>query len=419
MFRNAPHVGDVLLSSESEKIGNLLKMIMQLTEERKKLFLDYNGSYDFYINHGGKQIPLIVIIINNIEGFLELYQDYEDIIGQLTRDCPKYGISFIVSTNGPNTMRYRLRQNFAQNLVLQFNDPSDYASVIAGVRKKEPSKSFGRGLIDLEGIYEFQTAYPFREERLSDYIRVVSNKLNEICNYKARKIPILPQVVTAENVLPALRGITRIPVGITKETLEIATISLKKGIFNITGEDVTISGNFVLGLSQMLLRISNTKCIILDADEILGNAIPKNIIYDEGSCKTGIDRLMSEISSNQPVGSSGLTICIIIGINSLLSRFDISKKTEFTNNIANSIRAEKLKVIIVDTIDNIKGIGYDAWYKNNTDLAEGIWIGNGISNQFTLKVTASSRVLRQELEPNFGYVIEKGKVHVIKLLSNE
>ncbi len=413
MFRNAPHVGEVLLSSESEKIGNLLKMITQIAEERKKLFLDYNGSYDFYINHGGKQIPLIVIMINNIEGFMELYPDYEDIIGQLTRECPKYGISFIVSTNGPNTMRYRLRQNFAQNIVLQFNDPSDYASVIPGVRKKEPSKNFGRGLIGLDGIYEFQTALPFREERLSDYIKVVCLKLNEICTYKAKKIPILPSVVTAEDVISSLRGLTRIPVGITKETLEIATMSLKKGIFNITGEDISIAGPFVTGVIKMITKIPSTKCMVLDAAEILGEDIPANIEHDNGNCTNGLEKLM-----NLPQDDT-TTVCVITGIGSLLAKMDITKKGEFTDYIDKKVKEEKIRVVLVDVIDNIKSIGYDAWYKGNTDLAEGVWIGNGISNQFTFKISTNSRILRQELEPNFGYIIEKGKAYVIKLLSNE
>lgn len=412
MFRNAPHVGEVLLSSESEKIGNLLKMITQMAEERKKLFLDYNGSYDFYINHGGKQIPLIVIIINNIEGFMEIYPDYEELIGQLSRECPKYGISFIVSTNGPNTMRYRLRQNFAQNIVLQFNDPSDYASVIPGVRKKEPSKNFGRGLIGLDGIYEFQTALPFKEDRLSDYIKVICLKLNEICNYKAKKVPILPSVVTIEDVSSALRGITRIPVGITKETLEIATMSLKKGIINVTGEDISITGQFVMGIIKMITKISSADCIVLDASDVLGDDIPENVVYDSGSCTTGIEKLLN-------ISSNNTTISVIVGINNLLSRLDINKKTEFTNFIDKKIKEEKLKIIIVDVIDNIKNISYDAWFKNNCDLSEGVWIGNGISNQFTFKITTNSRILRQELEPNFGYIITKGKAYVIKLLSNE
>ena len=37
-------------------------MILTTIETRKKLFVDYNGSYDFYINHGGTQMPLMVII---------------------------------------------------------------------------------------------------------------------------------------------------------------------------------------------------------------------------------------------------------------------------------------------------------------------------------------------------------------------
>ena len=417
MFKNAPHVGEVLLSGESEKIGNLIKMIMQMTEERKKMFLDYNGSYDFYINHGGKQIPLIVIVINNIEGFMEIYPDYEDIIGQLTRECPKYGISFIVSTSGPNTMRYRLRQNFAQNIVLQFNDSSDYASVIPGVRKKEPSKNFGRGLIALDGIYEFQTAFPYKEEKLSDYIKVVSNKLNEICDFKAKRIPILPQVVTQEDVISALRGITRVPVGITKETLEIATVSLKRSIFNIAGEDISLAGNFALGLAKLLLKIPNTKCHILDAAEIMSDMVPESIIFDSGNCTNGIERIINEIKTI--ASTQDTTVCIITGIGSLLSKLDSTKKTEFTTQLDIALKTDNFKLVIADNIDSIKSLGYENWYKSSTDLSEGVWIGNGISNQFTFKITTNSRVLRQELEPNFGYVIQKGKAHVIKLLSNE
>ena len=98
-------------------------------------------------------------------------------------------------------MRYRIRQNFRQNVVLQFNDPMDYASVIPGVRKKEPSKVFGRGLILLNSIFEFQTAYAYKEEKLTDYVKIVCDKLRTICDYKAQRIPILPEVVTSSMII--------------------------------------------------------------------------------------------------------------------------------------------------------------------------------------------------------------------------
>ena len=43
----------------------------------------------------------------------------------------------------------------------------------------------------------------------------------------------------------------------------------------------------------------------------------------------------------------------------------------------------------------------------------------GIANQFTLKVTTSSRVLRAEVETNFGYVITKGKAALTKWITEE
>lgn len=419
MFRNAPHVGEVLLSSENEKIANLFKMINQIMDDRKKVFVDYNGSYDFYINHGGKQIPLIVVVINNIEGFLEMYPDYEEALGQITRECLKYGIVFILSTNGPNTVRYRLRQNFAQNVVLQFNDPSDYSSVLPGVRKKEPSKGFGRGLINLDGIFEFQTAYPFKEEKIVDYVKVICNKLNQICEYKAKRIPILPETVTENDVIQSLRGILSIPVGIEKETLEISTISLKNTIYNITGEDITSLQPFISGLAKMILKIQNSKCLILDALSILSDNPPQNTIYDSGNCQTGIEEVLNAITAKQKDNSEDPIVVIITGINALLTKLDSTKKASFTTAISETSKLGTIKFIVVETIDNIKSLNYEAWYKTNIDLSEGIWIGNGIGNQFTFKVTTNSRLLRAELEPNFGYVITKGKANVVKFLSDE
>ena len=78
-----------------------------------------------------------------------------------------------------------------------------------------------------------------------------------------------------------------------------------------------------------------------------------------------------------------------------------------------------VRFIIVDTIDNIKSLNYELWFKNNASLSEGIWLGNGLANQFTLKVTTSTRVLRAEVEAGFGYIIKKGKAELIKLVTED
>lgn len=422
MFRKAPHVGEVLLATDNEKIENLFKMIVKTIEDRKKLFVDYNGSYDFYINHGGKQIPLIIVMINNVEAFVETYSDYEEILGQVTRDCLKYGVCFIFSTNGPNTVRYRIRQNFRQNVVLQFNDPSDYASVLPGVRKKEPSKVYGRGMMDLGGIYEFQTAYPYKEEKLTDYIKVICNKLSDICQTKAKKVPILPEVVNQEAVEAALGSIRTIPVGIEKESLEIATIDLNSSyIYNITGEDISSLPGFLHGFAQVTAKVPNTQVLVLDAISALSNEkiTEENISYDSGKCDSLITKLTELVEAKNANNTPDMIVCMFVGMNSLFQKLSSIEKGNLTMLIQNSANLGTLKFVMIDTIDGIKSTSYDPWFKSNADLSEGVWIGNGIANQFTLKVTTNARVLRTEIEPNFGYVIKKGKATLIKFLSNE
>ena len=417
MFKNAPHVGEVILSQEKEKIANLFKLITGIIEERKKIFVDYNGSYDFYIHHGGKQIPLIAIVINNVEAFLETYQDYEDIIGQMTRDSQKYGVIFIFSTNGPNTVRYRLRQNFKQNVVLQFNDPMDYSSVIPGVRKKEPSKAFGRGLILKEGIYEFQTAYSYIEEKMNDYIKTICTKLNDICDYQAPKVPILPDIVNQDFVKNQLSNLKTIPIGVSKESLEITTLNITdKYMLTITGEDVSSEPRFLNALVNNFLTIPNLDITILDTLSVFQESQNDRILYSSDNCKTGIDRLKSLYENNN---SEKTQIIFISGINTLLNRLDTTEKNELTKILEDCKKYRNIKVIIVDTIDTIKAIAFDGWFKSSVDLSDGIWLGNGISNQFTLKVTTNSRLLRAEVEPGFGYIINKGKTTLVKFIANE
>lgn len=417
MFRQAPHVGEVMLSSDSEKIANLFKMIMSIIEERKKIFVDYNGSYDFYINHGGKQIPFITIIINNAEAFFETYPDYEDLLIQVTRDCLKYGICFIFTTNGSNTVRYRLRQNFKQNLVLQFNDSMDYSSVLPGAYKKEPSKVFGRGLVELENVFEFQTAYSYTEEKMTDYIKIISKKLNDICEYKAPRIPILPEVVDNEFVSNYLGDLDNIPIGVEKESLAISTVNFSnKSMYNITGYEVSTEPGFINGLINNILSVNTTECIVFDSSSMF-ELVPRNrITYSNGPCTESFNKLQEVYNQNDPEKT---VICFMLNINELLNKLPDEEKNSLINMMGESSKRGNIKFIIVDSIENLKNLVYEPWYKANVDLAEGIWLGNGISEQFTLRVNNNSRELREEVEPGFGYVIQKGKATLIKLMSDE
>ena len=94
-FAKAPHVGDVILSYEAEKVSNLFKMLQSEITKRKKLFADYGGDYSSYIRSSGKTLPSVIIAINNFAAFTEAYEEKEEAVSFLSREGTKYGILYV------------------------------------------------------------------------------------------------------------------------------------------------------------------------------------------------------------------------------------------------------------------------------------------------------------------------------------
>lgn len=357
---------------------------------------------------------MIVVVINNIETFMDTFPTYEETLVQLTRDCLKYGVVFILSTSSPNSIRYKLKQNFKQNLVLQFNDSSDYMSVLPGVRKKEPSKAYGRGLVDLDNIYEFQTAHPYKEEQMLEFIKVVCKRLNDIVEEKAPRIPVLPEKVTLEYIEEEINGLNNIPIGIEKESLNVAKYNFKDNNMSlVTCEDVYESKPFIEGLINVISK-TDTNLVIMDTKKIIQEISDNNIMYDSDDCTNVISKLdeLSNLSKNKQV------VILAINLKTLLDKLSNDNKNKLIDYLTNS-KTNNLNFIIVDNINEIKDKVYEDWFKNNISLTECIWLGNGLNNQFTIKVTNPQNDLKQELTSEFGYVIRKGKATLIKLVSSE
>ena len=159
----------------------------------------------------------------------------------------------------------------------------------------------------------------------------------------------------------------------------------------------------------------------MDAANALGGSpiTEETIKYGSGECKEIVAKIIEICNAKKTNNTPDEVVCMIVGINSLFQKMTPIEKGNLTMAIQNSSGLGTVRFIIVETIDHIKSMSYEAWYKASIDLSGGIWIGNGIANQFTLKVTTNARLLRVEIEQNFGYVIKKGKATLVKFISNE
>ena len=406
IFKTSPTVGDVIFASDEEKLSRFFGMIEKEMKTRKSILSEYNGDYDLYVKTSGNPMPMIINIINGYEAFMEIYEDkYEDLILSLTREGSKYGIIFILTAGASNDVRYRLQQNFKQKIALQMNNDDDYYNIFDNVGKKRPSHLFGRGLIPLnsETIYEFQTAKICEPQNWNTFIKAKIEKLNEQCDNPAQPIPTIPNKVKLEDVKKYITDMSNLPIGIEKNNLEVLKYNfIKRKATIICSKNIEDSVQFVYNLIEETKLIKDNELFIFDAENAFNTK------------KEEMEKEYTKLSIKLNQKNNNSVVCVIIGLDKFINSLD-EADTEFKEMLQKSEFSPKLSFIIVENATKVKIHEYDDWYKEYVTGEDGIWVGNGIEDQYVFSLN-STRNLINICGPSFGYTINGGQEVLVKLL---
>ncbi len=406
VFSGLPHVGEVLLSHENEKILNLFKYIEKNIESRRNLFLNYNGSYNFYIEHSNKKVPLITIIINNYENFAESFPNLDSLIETISRECFKYGILFILTATTTNAIRYRMKQNFTKNIVLKLAD-DEYMNILPGARRKSLDNILGRGLIDMGRVLEFQVAKPYEDDSFHYYIKAISKKLQIKYPDRAPSIKILPEIVTVEGLKEKFGNVRQVPVGIEKNSLEISTFDFVTNKINLVmSSDVYDNTDFISGLIKNI-TFTNIPTYTYDGKTILNE-------YNL-SCKIYVNS--NELVNQMILSYDTAAMFVIIDINKFINELSEEMKNKFIKYL-DTLNDSSNNLIIFDNLAVTKQLLQDRVIAKNIDLSSYIWVGRDLSNQFTLKYKTSDKSVRELLENDFAFVVNKEEVSIVKIVSD-
>ena len=425
MFKDAPHVGDIVTVDTPEKQENLFKMLNKEIDYRKDLFVDYNGDMNIYNEKSGKTVPNIVVMINNYEIFTENNPNVEETLTILTREGTKYGIYFIITTSSVNSIRYKLSQNFGNTLVLQLNQESDYQSILGRTDKLYPAKIVGRGLVRIENVYEFQTAYLTDTDKIPDQVKVIIQKLNGIYQTKAKNIPTLPNIVDEEFITPHITNLFKVPIGVEKESLNISYFDfITNDITLVTTNDIYQIKKTVLGLSYALSKNENCTIVLVDLLDLFNNVkTNNNLMCFNKDFDNVVNTLELDISRKLSIDNENLkinkTVMIINGISNLQNKVTKENYQKFTSLLEKIRMIKTVSAVIIDSAMNLKKLEYETWYKSNIDGSNGIYIGPGIDNQYVIKVMKNTKEMRLEIPYNFGFVVKRGVPTLIKLVEGE
>lgn len=424
VFEGIPHVGDVIVQDDGEKINNLFKMLFYMIEERKSLFENYNGDYNIYCKKSGNPIPSVVVTINNYDSFMELYSMFDESLIQLTREGLRYGIYFVITISNPNNIRLKLRQNFKCEFVLQQNNDADYANILGNIDKTYPSKIFGRGIIKLDEVYEFQTAMVAERDEIYNYIEQIKPILIDNTEIKAIEIPILPKIVSKSDIEMNIVKDGNIVVGIEKDSLACVKYDLKNSYINLfLSYDLVLYEKFLNPLLEQIDYINNFETTIINCEKLNVNKLNCNyfdqnfdIIFDNISSEIEkFNKLYSDSNYDKRIFANEKNrLYIIIGVDSFLRKLSNERKNKFATMMEKGKDLEFISFIFVESIEKIKKYEYESWYKTVVNNTRGIFLGNGLTEQMSLKITKNDRSLREEISDNFCYVVNHGRPRLVK-----
>lgn len=404
MYAKAPHVGNVLLSSDEEKLIRLMKILKEQIYERKKLLAEYSGNPDLYEKATGRSLTTIVTIIDNYAAFNELYENLVDEIAYLSREGGKYKIYFIITATAVNEVKYKISQNFGKQYVLQMNDKSDYSSVFGNVKGVYPSKLIGRGLILKNSVYEFQTAHICKDEELQAYVTGLISELN--ANYSddnVIKVPEVPEKLTPEDI-KITQTLENVQIGVDLDLVKPVVVNLKKSVVNvITGKNIDEVIATGRGIAELVSRIDNCEVTILDSEteeskivEIYNMMVQRNNSYKDDNTLT-FDR----------------KVIFIMNWQSIIDNLSTDGKDKLECLIKHCELEYSVTFILCDIAESVKKYNRSNWYVMRADSSDYVWVGMGIDEQSVFNNPINYREVKKVKKDN-AVVVSSDEYIIIK-----
>lgn len=428
MFEQAPQTGDFVIAGEDEKLANLFGYLKREMERRKKLFTEYGGDYVSYAKAGVDSLPNIVVLINNYPNLAEQYEELEDKITVLTRECPKYGIFFVLTCPSAVGIRYKLQQNFTQVFVMQLNDKSDYTSLLGNTGGVYPSKTLGQGIFRKTNVYMFQTAHVTEDrENVAGFVRAFCKDMADHSGQKkAFSIPVMPKVLYQSRYADYGTSYRNIPVGLESSTLDTYSLDMGKyGALSVLAMDRHDLTYFMEGVAGLLAASGEIETYVFDPGHLLSLTGIDEAHYIAENFEDTVVKLFRETverhntykkSDGHPDPSFDMHP-ILVAINGLGAL-----KAQLTED-----GVSKLRLMMEKTHGklNLSFLAADDYQSSNRYCAEdwcggnGIWVGNGITDQIRLKFSQRNFAANNSLDFTSGYVVERNKVSLVKLIVSD
>lgn len=448
VLNNSVHVGGVVLGDDEELLRNLIKMIKKEIVKRKRLFAEVGvGSLINYKIASKKELPHIILMIDNFVALKETYEEFEDDLVFFSREGSALGISVIATGTQLNGVSYRMQANFKMKTLFTCLDSGEYSNVFnVGVIK--PTDKKGRVITECVGVNEMQVALPGKSESEVDRIAELNKIMLDInsrwIGESAKLIPTVPDTVLLKDAFKDIdEGISDekllIPCGYNEDELENIAISLEKyPIFSIIGDSKSGKSNMLKNVIYSINRLSDDSEVIIFDSSNGGLRVMKeysNIKYyvnDKDEYEEVLDFIEKEgerrkeeleeiLLSNPDMDEVSIVekfnpIVIIVDNIAEFTR-EIELETlylEIFNKLVSEYKNYNMKIVVASTEQGFKEYQYSSDYMGIIKDSQCGIIFDSLDNQNFFDVQLKYGTIEREFSKGDGYLVIRNSFNRVR-----
>ncbi len=424
LYKDLPHMGDVALADDGERMEKMADFLLEEMERRKRQFSALGAmNLSVYRELSGQRMPYILLILDNFAPVLSLYPKLEGFFHTMVRESAAYGIYMILTANNQAALSYRLSQNFLSALALQMNDASDYGAIVGRTGGLVPEAAPGRGLMRSTPPLEFQAALPMdgsgEAEKIQRLRQLVTLMKIKWTGSRPQKMAVMPEFVTPFEVAGEDIGL-----GLSYGSIQRAVLDPRKSPAFVISEKRTRNRYFLL--KHVLLQIERPERILLyDVGGSLGEFSREGLLRVEKAeaFEQAVESLMEVIESR---GSgrdreAGFPMVVLAIADYRSCMEQISQETrERLKLLFTQGRNRDLFVAAAETADDIQElVRTDRFLDTLVKSGTGVLIGGSGRDHRSFQTNLSYMEMDKVLHPQDAYFCKDGETSRIKYVQEE
>ncbi|MBE6157753.1 MAG: type VII secretion protein EssC [Firmicutes bacterium] len=384
VYEKAPQVGDFVSSSTPDKLKKLFHYLSYEVQKRKQYFSVNGGTFLTAAQSGQSPFSNILVFINGLDIFNDQDSDlFNDFFLPLIRDSNRVGVTFVATSSG--SISVTAENSFQQKIALRYLDTSEYSMIFNDSRGIIPSSTPGRGLIELDQVYEFQTSLIFDDTNFDYNLKYVINQLSK-CMERGKSIPVMPHIVTKDVIMDGLITLDNLPVGIDVKSNCVYNHDFSRFINLVLYSNDKMAVSFGSALISILAKVSNTKVIVLDGIGLVDSDSNENVQIHNSNfkrlCRALYDNILKKKSQDEEAEK---IVFVVSGYSKLQKHLEkIAAEEANIKTIDDLIMCAQdtvnFKFILFNNKETLQNLDDQDW-SDYFDSGYGIVMGMGLDDQ--------------------------------------